>query len=138
MLDLCNERSRGLSLRHIARELGVALSTVCRERKRNRGKEGYNFQRLDKLVRKRWSVARSQPKRLTPDILWIIEGKLKEMWSPEQISGRLRKEGIFIHKATLYRGIFAGIRNKGVSSILTLKERSTISGFQAVWPGSYS
>ena len=62
---------------------------MSRELKRNRGQRGYRPQQAHALAagRKQKSVP-----RITTEVWAIVESLLKQDWSPEQISGRLKKE----------------------------------------------
>jgi IS30 family transposase len=77
------------SLTEIAEVIGVNKSTVSRELKRNRGQRGYRPQQAHALTleRRQKSVA-----RITTEVWAIVESLLRQDWSPEQISGRLKKE----------------------------------------------
>ncbi len=113
------EISRGLatgeSLRAIARRLGRSASTVCREVERNGGRVRY---RAAKAEKRSWERAR-RPKRcllaMNDDLRDLVAGKLKEDWSPEQISGWLKKEypldeAMRVSHETIYRTLFVQAR----------------------------
>jgi IS30 family transposase len=113
------EISRGLatgeSLRAIARRLGRSASTVCRETNRNGGRRRYRAQKADE---KAWERAR-RPRRCllaTNDGLRdLVAEKLKEDWSPQQISGWLKREypedeAMHISHETIYRTLFVQAR----------------------------
>ena len=61
--------------------------------RRNSGKRGYRHGQAQGKAEGRRSAASSVPRRMTPDLWRMVEERLAEGWSPEQISGRLRKEG---------------------------------------------
>jgi len=103
----------GLSKRRIANKLGVSPSTIAREIKRNQGGRGYRFQQADELALNRRHLASSQPRCMMADNLRLIEAKLQEGWSPDQISGRLRLEHIYISHETIYRYIWADKKQGG-------------------------
>src|SRR5215204_1146188 len=86
----------GMSQRQIALQLNIEQSTISRELKRNRGGKGYRFQQADLLAIERRYAASSRPTCMTPDNIKIIEAKLREEWSPDQISGRLKLEGFYV------------------------------------------
>jgi len=75
----------------IARELGVHSSTISRELKRNCGQRGYRPRQAHGLA-----LSRSRQRARTPRIpaaTWeLVEEKLQDQWSPQQIAGRLRLE----------------------------------------------
>jgi len=99
--------SNGLTQKDIAIHLGVHPSTISRELNRNTGGNGYRFGQADRLARERRHTASSTPKSMTPSVVKIIEKKLQEKWSPEQIAGRLKLEGIYISHESIYRHIWA-------------------------------
>jgi IS30 family transposase len=109
------EISRGLaageSLRTIAARLGRCASTVCREVNRNGGRRRYRAQKAEEQASKR---AR-RPKRcllaINERLRVVVAGKLWEDWSPEQISGWLKREypddeAMRISHETIYRTLF--------------------------------
>ena len=115
------EISRGiashLSLRTIAAQLGRSPSTVSREINRNGGLEHYRANQADKAT---WDRAhRPKPCKLAgrPLLRGIVARKLKSNWSPEQISGWLkrtypRNENFQVSHETIYRSLF--IQTRGV------------------------
>ena len=88
------EISRGLaageSLRRIARGLGRAPSTVCREVAANSGRGRYRACAADR--RAVGLAHRRKPAKLArcPRLRQVVEAKLMLRWSPEQIAGWLK------------------------------------------------
>lgn len=73
----------------IAQEIGVHKSTISREIKRNiQPNNLYRAKTANIWARKRRFHSKKAVK-MTPELIQIIEAKLKEDWSPEQISGWL-------------------------------------------------
>jgi len=116
------EISRGiaarLSIRQIAGELGRSPSTVSREIRRNGGgSQSYRAKRADQLA---WERAlRPKPCRLAlrRKLRWCVAQKLALQWSPEQISGWLKREfpadqGMQISHEAIYRSLF--VQTRGV------------------------
>ena len=113
------EISRGLatgdSLRAIAARLGRPASTVCREVNRNGGHQDYRAAMAEKRA---WQSARRLKRCLlaTNDPLRdVVAKKLKEDWSPEQISGWLKRrypdnEALRVSHETIYRTLFVQAR----------------------------
>ncbi len=113
------EISRGLatgeSLRAIAARLGRSVSTVCREVERNGGRVRY---RAAKAEERSWERAR-RPKRcllaMNDGLRGLVAEKLKEDYSPEQISGWLKREypddeAMRVSHETIYRTLFVQAR----------------------------
>jgi IS30 family transposase len=99
------------SLAEIASVLRVDKSSVSRELKRNRGQRGYRPQQAHELALGRRS--KSLP-RLTAKVWAVVEKLLRADWSPEQISGRLKKEqGICISHEWIYQHILADKQASG-------------------------
>jgi IS30 family transposase len=82
-------RKMGHSLSEIAEVIRVHKSTVSRELKRNRGQRGYRPQQAQNLARER---RQKGVPRITAKMWALVERLLRQDWSPEQISGRLKKE----------------------------------------------
>ena len=80
----------GMSLRAIAAQLGRAASTVSREVTINGGRRQYRAHHSD---RRAWSRA-TRPKvcklATNPVLRAIVEDKLRQRWSPQQIAGWLK------------------------------------------------
>jgi IS30 family transposase len=96
----------GLKLRMSLNKIGEALersvSTISREIKKNRGKRGYRHKQANRVAQER-QKKKAKAFKLTKDMKELIAGYLKEGWSPEQIAGRLKKEGIIsLHHETIY------------------------------------
>ena len=51
---------------------------------------------------------------MTPELIAHIEDKLREKWSPEQISGRLKNENILISHERIYQHIWADKKRGGL------------------------
>ena len=100
-------KKSGLSIRGVARALGVSASTVSRELRRNRGLRGYRMKQAQRRASLRRCLASSRPRKLTEALWGRIEGKLRLQWSPEQIAGRLRLEGVpSVGKTWIYRQVW--------------------------------
>lgn len=111
--------SRGIavgdSVRAIARALGRPPSTISRELKRNGGRDGYRAAAADELA---WRSA-ERPKWcklvFALRLLKTVAKKLRLQWSPEQISGWLKrrypdKPSMQISHETIYRSLFMQTR----------------------------
>ncbi len=101
------ERKAGTSMNEIAKALGRSQSTLSREISRNTGQRGYRHKQANALAEQRH---KNKPKaiKLTEEIKPLIESYLKQDWSPEQIAGRLEKEGMIkLHHETIYQYVLA-------------------------------
>ncbi|GAA3898855.1 IS30-like element IS1655 family transposase [Halomonas cibimaris] len=76
----------GMSRRQIARELGIHNSTVSRELRRNATDSGYEPEQAQACSDHRRRTAWKRTKRL-PSMIAAVVDRLREEWSPEQISG---------------------------------------------------
>jgi hypothetical protein len=80
----------GESIRSTAARLGRAPSTISREIKRNGGFEAYRASQVEDAA---WDRGR-RPKRCKPrenrSLARLVAGKLRTLWSPEQIAGWLK------------------------------------------------
>jgi IS30 family transposase len=119
VLDEREEISRGIaagrSIRRIAARLGRSPSTVSREVRRHGGRSSYRATDADARA---WERAlRPKPCRLAsrPGLRWRVAEKLALEWSPEQISGWLKRdfpanEGMWVSHETIYRSLFVQAR----------------------------
>ena len=98
---------RKWSQTRIADEIGVSKSTVSREIKRNSkidGEYAWLHAQAQSEARKHGF---SGNRRKSPELWWRVERMMEEDWSPAQIAGVLRKEGVSICKQTIYNHIHA-------------------------------
>jgi IS30 family transposase len=103
----------GTGQESIASILGVSQSTVSRELRRNRGQRGYRFKQAEAKAQARQAI-RSKPRKLTASVRRKVEAKLRQMrWSPEQISGWLRDQGIKLSHERIYQMIWQDKRDGG-------------------------
>lgn len=84
-------KERGDPPTAIAKLLGVHRSTICREIGRNTGRRGYRYKQAGQKALERRSAASNQKRKMIPSTIAFIHEKLKLQWSPEQISGWLKK-----------------------------------------------
>lgn len=109
-------RERDLSIREIARQLGRQASTVSREVRRNRssrhGGKYVGFQAQRRYDR-RWRERHRRPRLKSPELRAYIRKRLKQHWSPEQISGRLRHDGsaMRVSHEAIYQWIYQEARD---------------------------
>jgi len=105
--ELSALRKQGFSQRAIARSLQRAPSTISREIRRNRRKDGgYRPFTADQRARARRSRSRRNHQFGWDD--WaLVVSFLEDYWSPEQISGRLKWAGMLsISYETIYRYVW--------------------------------
>jgi len=88
-------KKRGDSNGEISKELGVDESTISRELKRNKGKKGYRYKQAQEKACRRRQKASKRRHKITRELKRILEEKLALQWSPEQISGWLKKNKPF-------------------------------------------
>ncbi len=88
---LATLRTQGLNQSEIARELGRHRSTICRELKRNSARFDGCYRPSKAIERTAGRRSRSRRnQRFTRSDLRRVDAQLRELWSPEQICGRLR------------------------------------------------
>jgi len=104
----------GLNQKEIALEIGVHPSTISREFKRNNDKvRGYSAE-IAQVISAKKHKEKSKRFSLTKPIEKYIRAKLKQDWSPEQISGRMKLDtGMSVVHETIYRYIYANKKNGG-------------------------
>ena len=113
------EVSRGLeagaSYRAIARRLGRAPSTVCREVNGNGGPWRYRACRADQAAYTKARRPKATKFRRCPRLRAQVEALLNARWSPQQISARLRVDyphdlEMRVSHETIYRSLFVQSR----------------------------
>ena len=104
----------GLNQKSIAFEVGVNPSTISRELRRNNDKvRGYTAE-LAQILSTKTEMQKSKRFSLTKPIEKYIRAKLKQDWSPEQISGRMKLDtGVSVVHETIYRYIYSNKKNGG-------------------------
>ena len=81
----------GQTQREVARRLEVHPGTVSRELTRNRGGRGYRPKQAHAKARERKKARAARPRKSTiTQATWtVVEEKLQQQWSPEQVCGWL-------------------------------------------------
>lgn len=98
--------SSGMSIRAVAKGLGRAPSTIFRELRRNGARGKYEPDKAHKLATSRLKTARSDPRKMHGNLLNTVVNRLHRQWSPQQISGRLKLEGISVSHESIYRHVW--------------------------------
>jgi len=108
-------RQSGQSKAAIARQLGFNRSTVTRELARNIGERGYRFKQAQAKTSERRQAASGKPRKMKLDLVRLIEEKLtSEQWSPKQICGWMKKEGMAtVSHERIYQHIWADKKKGG-------------------------
>ena len=96
-------RKEGYSVRRIASLIGVHHSTVARELNRVEGE--YSAIKAQQLAISK-SANKGRPTKLTPQLAALIESRLQQTWSPEEIVGS-ELVGVLSFK-TIYSWIHRG------------------------------
>jgi IS30 family transposase len=97
----------------IAQVMNRHISTIGREMKRNRGERGYRPKQAQEFSQARMRACENGP-RVADDTWAVVETKLAETWSPEQISGYLKANGEpTVSHESIYQRIYADKRSGG-------------------------
>jgi IS30 family transposase len=109
-IELAILLTAGKNQTECGRMLGISRTNVCLEINRNKDTDGiYRGVSAHKkyLGRRRKSKEKSLKIKNNPKLRTYIESKLKLKWSPEQIAGRLKKDGVthVVHE-TIYTYIY--------------------------------
>jgi IS30 family transposase len=128
-------KKRGNSHRAIARDLGVAPSTIDREVKRNRGEKGYRYKQAHERCLKKRSNRKGIATKMTFAVIATIEEKLRnEQWSPQQISGWMEKnkQPVVVSHERIYQHILS-VKEQGGDLHTHLRRKH--KKYQARWGG---
>lgn len=115
------EVSRGIAagrtFRAIAADIGRAPSTVGREVSRNGGRVRYRAERAEERAVETARRPKECILAALPKLRQVVARRLQENWSPQQISGWLRRrygqdESMRVSHETIYRSLF--IQARGV------------------------
>lgn len=101
------------SKKEIAINIGVSSSTISRELERNTGKRGYRPKQAHiKAMRRREEADKAI--KMTPEVLSMIDTKIRLDWSPEQVSGWLAKtQNISMSHERIYQHVWTDKRQGG-------------------------
>ena len=103
----------GQTQKEIAKLMSRSPSTISRELQRNRGQRGYRPKQAHARSVSRWQSCQNGPR--VPDETWaVVDAKLGETWSPEQIAGYLKANGEpTVSHECIYQRIYADKRAGG-------------------------
>ena len=108
-------RRQGCNQSEIARQLGRHRSTVCRELRRNSTRADGRYRAF--TAQERANGRRSRSRRnshFTAADFALIDELLRRQWSPEQVSGYLRRTGeLLISHETIYCHVWRDKREGG-------------------------
>ena len=106
-------RKAGHKQTDIARLMNRHPSTISCELLRNRGQRGYRPKQAQALSEARMRACGNGPR--IPGETWaVVDVWLGELWSPEQIAGRLDERGLpSVSHEAIYHRIYADKRNGG-------------------------
>lgn len=107
--------SAKLGIREIARLLNRSPSTISREIKRNRGRRWYKAVDADNRAKRMARRPKPCLLEVNSDLRQLVVKKLELKWSPEQISGWVRKTmpdqpSMQISAETIYKTLYFRIR----------------------------
>ncbi|MDQ7075932.1 MAG: IS30 family transposase [Gammaproteobacteria bacterium] len=95
-------KKSGMTQQWIADAVGISQPSISRELRRNRSQCGYRYKKAQEISEQRRKAAR-KALQMTPEMIELLEEKLSEKWSPEQISGWLLEErGLSLSYETIY------------------------------------
>jgi Transposase and inactivated derivatives, IS30 family len=106
-------KKAGFKQNQIAAEIFVDPSTVSRELRRNRGRRGYRPKQAHEKAQERKQI--KVKARILPPTWRLVETYLvAEQWSPEQISGYLKRHGLGkVSAERIYQHIYADKQSGG-------------------------
>lgn len=128
---ILSKRAKGDSVRKIAHEHSRSVSTISRELRRCEGEYSAIKAQADYEMKRRGSRRKG---KLESDekLKETVERLMEQDFSPEQISGRLKREGKGeISHNTIYRGIERGLIGKEYKRKLRIKGRPYRKGHKS-------
>lgn len=109
----------GFSARYIAAHLHVHHVTVSRELKRVPAEQSYTAEAAQRAYEQN-SHHKGRPNKATPARMRLIQNRLQQTWSPEQIAGRETQLGVSFK--TIYTWLYNSIVP---ASLQTLRRKGT-------------
>ena len=101
-------------------------STISRELDRNHGQRGYRPKQAHTFSQARMRACENGP-RIAAETWAVVEVKLAETWSPEQISGHLKADGqATVSHEAIYQRIYADKRRGTLSNQVSIEPRPAI------------
>jgi len=118
--DLCALAKRPLASAHRAERLASIRRRSAASLFVTPARAAIAFKQAHEKASQRRKEASDKPRKMTPDLVELVEEKLtQEQWSPDQISGRLAKDGVaFISHERIYQHVWKD-KKDGVSCIFT-------------------
>ncbi len=113
------------SIRSIAERLGRSPSSVSREIGKNipEGQRRYTPRLANERAKENRTRRGREDRLKSEDVRTYIAEHLKLSWSPEQIAGRMKRDGIgSISHEAIYQFVYAQIHRKGYGSVRPGKE----------------
>ena len=107
-------KASNFSLRSIAKEIAVNVSTVSRELHRNSSLAGYEPYAAEIYYKKRRRNNKYPACSWTPEIRAKVMHGLSQYYSPDQIAGYLQRRGISINHETIYQFIWQDKKAGGI------------------------
>lgn len=123
---------RNVGAKEIAKEIGVSVSTVYREIRRNKNSRGGYSPKLahEMAMERRERIVRNSA--LKPDVLKnALKLLVEEQWSPRQISGHMRLRGERISHERIYQEIRAdktGVLASNTRHGMKHRKRTVVGG----------
>ncbi len=106
-------RKAGKRQNEIATLMNRSASSISRELRRNRGQRGYRPKQAHELSQARMRAC-DNGRRITDEVWAMVDARLAETWSPEQISGHLKANGQpTVSHESIYQRIYADKRAGG-------------------------
>lgn len=100
----------GKSTADIAIQLGVHRSALYRELQRDAGQNGYTYQEAHDQASKRKQAVAHKRRKMTVELITVVDDKLALQWSPEQISGWLKTQTLLrsqtVSHETIYKHVW--------------------------------
>ena len=100
-----NLRKGGSTQTAIAVAIGCTQGTVSKELSRNRGDRGYQPREATRIAKERARAKAPRAKTVTGDVRVVVEARLRLKHSPDQISGKLGKQGVAVSHESIYKHV---------------------------------
>ena len=106
----------GKTQHDISLALGVTQSTVSKELARNRGLKGYRYKQADAKANERQAAKKKRNRVIVDTVEEQVRKRLELKHSPEQISLRLKSEGVQVSHESIYRYVIEEKHQGGARS----------------------